>query len=85
MPRGKERCASSRPTSVQNESSRRKRAGGRAHEHQDTDDAGATLNGTISNSGEPLTRGDIPALVQEIINTLTTDIGSSTQQGERQL
>ena len=86
MPRGKKRSASSRRTSVQNESSRRKRAGGIAPERRDTDhdDAGAMFDGTISNSGEPLTRGDIPALVQEIVNTLTADSRSSTQQGKRQ-
>ena len=84
MPHGKKRYASSRRTSLQNESSRRRRAGGIAHECRDTDDAGAMLDGTISNSGEPLTRGDIPELVQEIVNTLTADSRSSTQQGEQQ-
>ena len=36
----------------------------------------------MSNGSKPLTRGDIPALIQEIVKTLVTDGGSSTQQGK---
>ena len=47
-------------------------------------DAVTTLNGMMSNSTKPLTKRDIPALVQKIIKTLPTDGGSSAQQGEGQ-
>ena len=36
----------------------------------------------MSNSSKSLTRGEIPALVQEIVKALATDGGSSTQQDE---
>ena len=87
MSRGNKRTISSCPTptaSIQNESSRHKQARCRAQGHQDIDDPGATLHGTTNNNSEPLIRGDIPALVQEIIKILATDGGSSTQQGDQE-
>ena len=38
-------------------------------------------DGTASNNSEPLTRGDIPSLVREIVNTLTEGTGGPSFDG----
>ena len=84
-PRTSENGTSSEPTLVQTVTARAMEAIGHKHARngQESNDntTSITPKGTASNNSEPLTRGDIPSLVREIVNTLAERTGSPSLNG----
>ena len=79
-PRTTEDGTSTEPTSVQTVTARVTEAIGRKRARcgQECNDNTMSIapEGTASNNSEPLTRGDIPSLVREIVNTLAEGTGT---------
>ena len=82
-PRTSEDGTSSEPTLVQTVTARATEAIGHKHARhgQECNDNTTSPKGTASNNSEPLTRGDIPSLVQEIVNTPAERTGGPSLNG----